>query len=127
MAGRSAQIEANAFAVLVSAIKDTTDTSANVLLATKPMESNVAVAVYAIVVFVIAWMDGKAAAVNVRPATNFALLPAAKKYVLGMDIVIVDNADATRQLLIVCIIEERIANRLQAQVAVDFAVSTTLA
>lgn len=56
------------------------------------MGSNVVVVVYVIVVFATAWTDGKAAVVNARLVTNFALLLVVKKYVPDMDIVIADNA-----------------------------------
>lgn len=56
------------------------------------MGSNVAVVGSASVVFATAWTDGRATAVNARPATNFALLLAARKYAPHTDIAIVDNA-----------------------------------
>lgn len=108
-------------------IRDTMVISANVLLVTKPTGLNVVVRAYASVVYATAWTDGKAMAVSVHLATNFVLLLAAKTYAVDMDIAIVDNADATRQLPTVCIIEERTVNRPRVQVAADFASSTILA
>lgn len=54
--------------------------------------SNAGVVVYATVVFATAWMDGRVAAVNARPAINFAFLLAAKKYAPDTDTAIAGNA-----------------------------------